>query len=50
MLTYLGMKVSDNWEKIQKQLHYLDYVVVLAVVGAIIWLVVRRRRTAAAER
>jgi len=50
MLTYLGMKMSDNWEKIQKQLHYLDYVVVLAVVGAIIWLVVRRRRTAAAER
>jgi membrane protein DedA with SNARE-associated domain len=50
MLTYLGMKVSDNWEKIQKQLHYLDYVVVLAVVAAIIWLVVRRRRTAAAGR
>jgi membrane protein DedA with SNARE-associated domain len=49
MLTYLGMKVADNWEKIQRQLHYLDYMVVLAVAGVIVWLVARRWRAAAAE-
>jgi membrane protein DedA with SNARE-associated domain len=46
MLTYVGVKVGDNWEKIQRQLHYLDYVVILAIVVLLVWLVVRWRRAA----
>lgn len=50
MLTYLGVTVAGNWEGIQRQLHYLDYVVAVAIVGAIVVLVVRHARAAAAGR
>lgn len=46
MLTYVGTKVGANWEKIQRQLHYLDYAVVVAIVALIVWAVLRRRRGA----
>ena len=29
---------------LQQQLHYLDYALVVAIVGGVVWLVVRRRR------
>jgi membrane protein DedA with SNARE-associated domain len=50
MLAFVGTKVGENWEKIQKQLHYLDYAVVAAAVLLIVWFVVRRRRGASGER
>jgi membrane protein DedA with SNARE-associated domain len=46
MLTYIGVKVGDNWENIQRRLHYLDYIVAAAIVAVVVWLVVRRRRSA----
>ena len=39
-----GYLAGDNWEDLHDAFRYLDYVVVLAVVGAAVWLVVRRLR------
>jgi membrane protein DedA with SNARE-associated domain len=43
-LALVGREVGDNWEDIQKQLHYFDYAVAIAIVAGIVWLIVRRRR------
>ena len=51
MLGYVGVKVGDNWEKIQTRLHYLDYAVVLAAVLLVVWWALRRwRRPAVVKR
>jgi len=42
MLGYVGVKVGDNWEHIQKRLDYLNYVVIVGVVLLIVWWAVRR--------
>lgn len=49
LLAYAGLAVGDNWETLQKQLHWFDYAVALAIVVGIAWMFVRyrRRRTAA---
>ena len=44
MLTLAGREVGDNWEDLQKQLHYIDYALALAIVGGAIYLVVRHRK------
>jgi len=49
MLTLVGKEAGDNWEKWKNNLHYVDYVVVAAIVLGVIWLLVRRRRTPAAD-
>ena len=43
-LALAGRAVGDNWEDLQSQLHYLDYALVVAIVGGVVWLVVRHRR------
>ena len=43
-LALVGRKVGDNWEHWRHNLGYLDYVIVAAIVGAIVYLVVKRRR------
>jgi membrane protein DedA with SNARE-associated domain len=48
MLTIIGREVGDNWEKWKDNLHYVDYVVLAAIVLGVIWLVVRRRRSSPA--
>lgn len=50
LLAYAGLAVGDNWETLQKQLHWFDYAVAAAIVVALAWLVVRyyRRKRAAA--
>src|SRR5436309_8473443 len=40
----LGKAVGDNWDSLQKSLHYLDYAIVGAVVAGIAYLVIKRRR------
>ncbi len=44
MLSLVGKSVGDNWEEWRGHLHYLDYAVVVAVVGLLVYLLVKRRR------
>ena len=48
-LALLGRAVGDNWEEWREHLHYLDYVVVAAVVCLVAYLIVRRRRGTALD-
>jgi membrane protein DedA with SNARE-associated domain len=49
MLAFIGKEAGDNWDKWKDKLHYVDYVVIAAVVLGLVWLVVRRRRGAGAD-
>ena len=45
MLALIGKSVGSNWEEWRDHLHYLDYMVVVAVIaGGVYWLIKRRRR------
>ena len=44
LLAYAGMAVGDNWESLQKQLHWFDYAVAVMILGGIVWMFVRYRR------
>jgi membrane protein DedA with SNARE-associated domain len=44
MLGFIGQQVGHSWTKWKTGIGYVDYVVVIAVVGAIAYLLVRRRR------
>jgi membrane protein DedA with SNARE-associated domain len=49
VLTVLGVKVGANWQHLEQQFKWLNYAVVVVVVGLIVWVVLRaltRRRTA----
>jgi membrane protein DedA with SNARE-associated domain len=48
MLGILGREVGDNWEEWRDNLHYLDYAVVAALIAGLVYLLIRRRRNAAA--
>ena len=43
-LTLIGQAVGANWEEWRDYLHYLDYVVLAAIVIGVIYLLLRRRR------
>jgi membrane protein DedA with SNARE-associated domain len=45
MLALVGRSVGDNWEQWRHNLGYLDYVVLAAIVGGVVYLVVKRRRS-----
>lgn len=42
-LTYAGLALGDNWEKILGVTHYVDILVIVAIIGIIIWLVARKK-------
>ena len=44
MLSLIGKSVGDNWEEWRDHLHYLDYVVLVAIVGGVAYLLLKRRR------
>lgn len=44
MLALIGESVGENWEEWRDHLHYLDYIVVVAILAGITYLIVRRRR------
>lgn len=43
-LTLAGRAVGDNWEDLRQTLHYVDYLLILAILGGVGWWLVRRRR------
>ncbi len=43
LLAYAGLAVGDNWETLQKQLHWFDYAVVVLIGAGIVWLFIRHR-------
>jgi membrane protein DedA with SNARE-associated domain len=45
-LALIGRSVGDNWRDIQDKLHYFDYLVALLIVAGIVYLLIRRRRSA----
>jgi membrane protein DedA with SNARE-associated domain len=42
-LTYAGFLLGENWEYVLNITHYLDYMVIIAIVGVIIYLIIRHR-------
>jgi membrane protein DedA with SNARE-associated domain len=48
LLAIVGREVGDRWESWRAHLHYLDYAVAVALVLAIAYLVIRRRRAGSA--
>jgi membrane protein DedA with SNARE-associated domain len=44
MLAFIGREVGDSWEEWRDKLHYLDYAVIVFVIGGLIWLLIRRWR------
>src|SRR3954469_18643469 len=43
-LALIGEAVGDNWEDWRHKLGYLDYLVAAAIVAAIVYLIIKRRR------
>lgn len=44
LLGFIGERVGDNWEQWRDYLHYGDYLVLAAIVGGLVYLLIRRRR------
>jgi membrane protein DedA with SNARE-associated domain len=44
MLALVGQSVGSNWEDWRHKLGYLDYVVLVAIVVGVVYLVMKRRR------
>jgi membrane protein DedA with SNARE-associated domain len=42
-LTLIGRAVGEDWERLQHQLHYVDYLLVLGAGAAFVWWLVKRR-------
>src|SRR3954453_5676494 len=48
MLTFIGKQVGDNWTQWKDSLQYVEYAVLAVIVVGVAFLIVRRRRRAAA--
>ena len=49
MIAFIGKEAGDNWESWKEHLHYVDYIVIVAIAAVVVWLFVRwRQRRAAA--
>jgi membrane protein DedA with SNARE-associated domain len=44
ILTLIGQAVGANWKSFEHHLHIFDYVIVVAIIAAIVWLIVRSVR------
>ncbi|HYG95987.1 MAG TPA: VTT domain-containing protein, partial [Solirubrobacterales bacterium] len=49
MLALIGKSVGSNWEEWRDHLHYLDYLVVVAVIALGAYLLIKRRRRPPSE-
>jgi membrane protein DedA with SNARE-associated domain len=41
---YMGKGVGDQWDSWQEKLHYVDYAILAAILGTVLYLLWRRRR------
>jgi membrane protein DedA with SNARE-associated domain len=49
-IAFIGKEAGDNWETWKEHLHYVDYVVLAAIVIGAVWLFLRyRKRRASAD-
>jgi membrane protein DedA with SNARE-associated domain len=46
MLALVGQAVGNNWHQWKDYLHYVDYVVLAAIILGVVYLIIRRRRAA----
>ena len=42
-LALLGRAAGDDGERLQKQLHYIDYALILLAIGGLVWWLLRAR-------
>ncbi|HEY6891324.1 MAG TPA: DedA family protein [Solirubrobacter sp.] len=49
LIAFIGQQAGDRWETWKEHLHYVDYVVILAIVACVVWLFVRYRRRRGSE-
>ena len=49
LLTFIGKQVGERWEQWKDSLHYVDYAVLAAIVGGIVYLVLKQRRAKAQQ-
>jgi membrane protein DedA with SNARE-associated domain len=47
-LTWLGVKVGANWQRLEQNFKWINYAVIVAVVAFVVWAIMRRRRQRAA--
>jgi membrane protein DedA with SNARE-associated domain len=43
LLGVIGVEVGERWEEWRDKLHYFDYAVIAAIIGLVIYLLIRRR-------
>jgi membrane protein DedA with SNARE-associated domain len=48
-LALIGRAAGADWERLQKQLHYVDYAVIALAIGGIVWWLLKRRGQRAAS-
>ncbi len=44
LLGFIGQEVGDRWEEWRDYLHYFDYPVAAAILGLIVYFLIKRRR------
>lgn len=42
-LALIGKAAGADWERLQRQLHYVDYAVIALLIGGLVWWLVKRR-------
>ncbi len=42
-LTYLGVKMGENWMALKPWFHRFDFLIVAVIIGGLLWWLVRRR-------
>jgi Uncharacterized membrane-associated protein len=49
LLTYIGMMLGENWEIIKTWFHLIDFIVIIAVIFAVLYYLYKKRSSAYGE-